>query len=86
MQGDKKGQQRLLIFETKGQHLEGNSDTTYKQELIKTLESAYKNATEYGTMEAAGPNDKPMSFRMLLEDTWCETVNETIDDYSASSQ
>ncbi len=86
VQGDKKGQQRLLIFETKGQHLEGNSDTTYKQELIKTLESAYKNATEYGTMEAAGPNDKPMSFRMLLEDTWCETVNETIDDYSASSQ
>ncbi|MCG9129833.1 DEAD/DEAH box helicase family protein [Candidatus Poribacteria bacterium] len=80
VQGNKKGQQRLLIFETKGQHLEGNSDTTYKQELIKTLESAYKNATEYGTMEATGPNDKPMSFRMLLEDTWRETVNETIDD------
>ncbi|RKU10052.1 restriction endonuclease subunit R [Candidatus Poribacteria bacterium] len=86
VQGDKKGQQRLLIFETKGQHLEGNSDTTYKQELIKTLESAYKNATDYGTMEAAGPNDKPMSFRMLLEDTWRETVNETIDDYSTSPQ
>ena len=80
VQGNKKGQQRLLILETKGQHLEGNSDTTYKKELIKTLESAYKNATEYGTMEAAGPNDKTMSFRMLLEDTWRETVNETIDD------
>lgn len=80
VQGNNKGQQRLLIFETKGQHLEGNSDTTYKQELIKTLESAYKNASEYGTMEAAGPNDKTMSFRMLLEDTWRETVNETIDD------
>ncbi len=85
VQGDKKGQQRLLILETKGQHLEGNSDTTYKQELIKTLESAYKNATEYGTMEAAGPNDKPMSFRMLLEDSWHETLNEAIDDYSTSS-
>ncbi len=85
VQGDKKGQQRLLIFETKGQHLEGNSDTTYKQELIKTLEAAYKNATEYGTMETTGPNDKPMSFRMLLEDTWRETVNEAIDDNYASS-
>ena len=85
VQGDKKGQQRLLIFETKGQHLEGNSDTTYKQELIKTLEAAYKNATEYGTMETTGPNDKPMSFRMLLEDTWHETVNEAIDDNYASS-
>ena len=85
VQGDKKGQQRLLIFETKGQHLEGNSDTTYKQELIQTLETAYKNATEYGTMETTGPNDKPMSFRMLLEDTWHETVNEAIDDNYASS-
>ena len=80
VQGNREGHQRLLIFETKGQHLEGNSDTTYKQELIKTLESAYKNATEYGTMDATGPNDKPMSFRMLLEDTWRETVNETIDE------
>lgn len=83
VRGDKKGQQRLLICETKGQHLEGNSDTTYKQNLIKTLEEAYKNATEHGTMEAAGPDDKPMSFRMLLEDTWRETVNEVIDcDYA----
>ncbi len=80
VQGNRKGQQRLLVFETKGQHLEGNSDTTYKQELIKTLETAYKNATEYGTMETTGPNDNPMSFRMLLEDTWRETANETIDE------
>lgn len=80
VRGSKNGQQRLVIFETKGQHLEGNSDTTYKQDLIKTLETAYKNATEYGTMEATGPDNKPMSFRMLLEDTWRETVNEAIDD------
>ena len=86
VQGNREGQQRLLVFETKGQHLEGNSDTTYKQELIKTLESAYKNATEYGTMDATGPNDKPMSFRMLLEDSWQETVNETIDeDYTTEN-
>ncbi len=79
VRGDKKGQQRLLICETKGQHLEGNSDTTYKQDIIKTLEESYKNATEYGTMEAVGPDAKPMSFRMLLQDTWRETVNEAID-------
>ena len=85
VRGDKEGQQRLMIFETKGQQLEGNSDTTYKQELIKTLETAYKNATEYGTMEAAGPHNKPMTFRMLLEDTWHETVNEAIDDNYGSS-
>ncbi|MDE0014534.1 MAG: DEAD/DEAH box helicase family protein [Candidatus Poribacteria bacterium] len=72
------GPQRLCIFETKGQHLEGNSDTTYKQKLIETLETAYRNATQHGTMDIATPNKKTMSFRMLFEDSWYETLNETI--------
>ena len=72
------GPQRLCIFETKGQHLEGNSDTTYKQRLIETLETAYYNATSHGTMDITTPNNKTMSFRMLFEDSWYETVNETI--------
>ena len=72
------GPQRLCIFETKGQHLEGNSDTTYKQRLIETLETAYRNATQHGTMDITAPNNRTMSFRMLFEDSWYETVNETI--------
>ena len=72
------GPQRICIFETKGQHLEGNSDTTYKQKLIETLETAYRNATQHGTMDIATPNNKTMSFRMLFEDSWYETLNETI--------
>ena len=72
------GPQKLCIFETKGQHLEGNSDTTYKQQLIKTLEESYQNATQHGTMEITAPNNKTMSFDMLFEDSWRETVNETI--------
>ena len=74
--------QRLCIFETKGQHLEGNSDTTYKQRLIKTLEKSYRNATQHGTMDITAPNNQIMSFRMLFEDSWRETVNETIADIS----
>lgn len=38
------GMTRVLIFETKGQHLEGNRDTTYKQKVLQTLEKAF-NAT-----------------------------------------
>jgi len=72
------GTQRLCIFETKGQHLEGNSDTTYKQSLIETLETAYRNATPHGMMNITAPNNKTMCFRMLFEDSWRETVNETI--------
>ena len=35
------GMTRVLIFETKGHHLEGNRDTTYKQKVLKTLEKAF---------------------------------------------
>ena len=78
LQQSQTGPQRLCIFETKGQHLEGNRDTTYKQKLIKTLEESYRNATQHGTMDIATPNNKTMSFRMLFEDSWYETLNETI--------
>ena len=70
--------QRLLIFETKGQQLEGNSDTAYKERLIATLEEAYRNSSSYGVMNAAGPHDSAMSFRMLFEKDWRVTVNEVI--------
>ena len=80
LQRSQMGPQRLCFFETKGQHLEGNSDTTYKQKLIKTLEVAYRNATQHGTMSVTAPNNRTMSFRMLFEDSWRETVNETIAD------
>ena len=80
LQRSQTGPQRLCIFETKGQHLEGNTDTTYKQKLIKTLEKSYRNATQHGTMDITSTNNKTMSFRMLFEDSWRETVNETITD------
>ena len=80
LQRSETGAQRLCLFETKGQHLEGNTDTTYKQQLIETLEIAYRNATSHGTMNITAPNNKTMSFRMLFEDSWYEPVNETIAD------
>ena len=35
------GMTRVLIFETKGQHLEGNRDTEYKRKVLRTLEEAF---------------------------------------------
>ncbi len=78
VQRDQNERQRLLILETKGQQLSGNSDTVYKEKLIKTLEEAYKNATPRGTMNVISPDRPEISFRMLFEDTWRETLNETI--------
>ena len=70
--------QRLIIFETKGQHLSGNSDTEYKEKLLETLEKAYENATDCGTMTAVAPDGQSMLFRILLENTWQETANATL--------
>ena len=72
------GPQRLIIFETKGQHLSGNSDTNYKEKLLEMLEKAYENATDCGTMTAVAPDGQSMLFRILLENTWRETANATL--------
>lgn len=70
--------QRVIAFETKGLHLKGNSDTEYKQKLLATLEEAYLNTTDHGTMHAVAPDGQFMSFRLLFENTWRETVNTVI--------
>ena len=35
------GVTRVLIFDTKGEHLEGNLDTEYKRKVLETLEGAF---------------------------------------------
>ena len=35
------GGRRLLVFETKGEHLRGSEDTTYKQRVFETLQHAF---------------------------------------------
>ncbi len=38
------GGTRVLIFDTKGEHLEGNLDTEYKRKVLETLEGAFNTA------------------------------------------
>ncbi len=72
----KKDDKTLLILETKGMHLKGNPDTTYKQNLLKTLEKTYATALDRGTMEIKEP--PPAAFRMMFEDTWKEDVDALV--------
>ena len=72
--------ERLIIFETKGLHLKGNTDTKYKKDLLKTLEAAYHNSTDRGEFTAQLPNEKPMSFRLLFEDNWKASVDNLITE------
>ena len=38
------GVKHVMIFDTKGQHLEGNLDTEYKRKVLETLEGAFNTA------------------------------------------
>ena len=44
MTNDIAGGTRVLIFDTKGEHLEGNLDTEYKRKVLETLEGAFNTA------------------------------------------
>lgn len=49
------GETRLLIFETKGEHLRGNADTLYKEKVLKALEGAFNTAGTMTVHEGAAP-------------------------------
>ncbi len=86
VQHHKNGPQRIHVLETKGLQLKGNPDTEYKQELLKTLETAYRNATVHGKMDVAYGTNKTMSFTMLFENSWKNELNEAMaDSYQLTS-
>ncbi len=64
----------LLVLETKGIHLGGNEDTTYKGKLLSILETTYKTALERGELEIVG--ETPAKYRMFMADTWREELND----------
>ncbi len=46
--GEIEGEKRLLVLETKGDHLSGNRDTEYKKEVLRVLENAYNRSASHG--------------------------------------
>ena len=45
MAGNADGKPHVLVFETKGEHLSGNTDTEYKRRVLETLERAFNAGT-----------------------------------------
>ena len=41
MGGERQGKPHVLVFETKGEHLRGYSDTNYKERVLETLQDAF---------------------------------------------
>ena len=55
MTNDIAGVTRVLIFDTKGEHLEGNLNTEYKRKVLETLEGAFNTAGRMIVRENSGP-------------------------------
>ncbi len=66
---------KLLILETKGIHLKGSDDTSYKKNLLAILEEAYAAASERGQIQIGKP---PATFRMMFEERWKGQVRELL--------
>ncbi len=71
---------RVLIFETKGEHLLGNPDTEYKRKVLKVLEGVF-NAV--GTMELCeAPNS---IFRLVFSDHEFSEISERLGEHYSHS-
>ena len=73
MHGVENGKFRFSVLETKGDHLKGNDDTEYKQKLFD-LFTRYADVTASIGQLALEGQDKPLSFRMVMEKNWKETL------------
>ena len=74
---------KLLVLETKGIHLKGSEDTSYKKNLLEVLEDAYSTASERGQMRIGKP---PATFRMMFEEKWKGQVSELLNETYRKSQ
>ena len=73
----RKNDGKLLILETKGIHLKGSDDTSYKKKLLVTLEEAYATASEKGHIKIGEP---PATFSMMFEEKWKGQVSELLNE------
>lgn len=75
--GVEEGKFRFSILETKGDHLKGNDDTSYKQRLFDLLTKHANTAIRAGEMEL-GVDTGQMSFQMLMQDSWKQQMEERV--------
>lgn len=78
LEAGKDGIERLYFVESKGEHLEGNKDTSYKQELFNTI-----NATLLGDIKPKGEVEllngkEKISFHMVFENDWQNALNKLL--------
>ncbi len=69
---------KFQFVETKGDHLEGNKDTKYKQKVFEYLNNlAKKEFSTIGELKLVENKDE-LNFQMIFEDSWKSDIKEII--------
>ena len=78
------GVTRVLLFDTKGKHLEGNLDTKYKRKVLKTLEGSFNAA---GTMVVHDGTQRKGIFRLVFNEQEFQEISAQLNEgrYSTES-
>src|SRR5574337_70453 len=63
------GGERVLVLETKGQHLKGNDDSGYKRDLLDLLTGSYKGQV-VGAMQLDLGVDRALHCELVMENDW----------------
>ena len=73
------GGTRVLIFETKGEHLSGNLDTEYKEKVLKTLEDTFNNA---GTMCIREGTTREGIFQLVFNEQQFPEITARLEEHN----
>ena len=78
LESGKDGVEKFYFIESKGEHLEGNKDTDYKQKLFGTI-----NASLTGDVKPKGElqfvkSKEAISFHMVFEQDWENSLNKLL--------
>ena len=71
------GLTRVLIFDTKGEHLGGNLDTAYKEKVLKTLEDTFNNA---GTMTVREGTTRQGIFQLIFSEQQFPAITARLEE------
>ena len=76
------GTTRVLIFDTKGEHLAGNLDTEYKEKVLKTLEDAFNDA---GAMRVHDGTSREGIFQLVFNEHQFSEIGAKLEEHANAS-
>lgn len=74
------GKERLLILETKGDHLD-NPDTQYKQKILEVCSNAFRfeNVTKLGDLQLVVDEDTTVNCALIFEGQWETDLSKLLE-------